>query len=167
MSYPIVFEEARSALPAASIAQCIARPLRTTNGPADVAGKGTAASRNDRERPDILHGLAASSTRDPREPTYSPVGLWAIDSAINDDSTHRESRDARRFAGTQGLRRSALRVVRRASSKRVVTMEYLEGRRSRRRRGRYSGKALARSALRSWSTDFEDGFLHADLTLET
>ncbi|HEY6560653.1 MAG TPA: AarF/UbiB family protein [Polyangiaceae bacterium] len=169
---PDVFEEVSEVpLAAASIAQVHRARLRTPNGPADVAVKV--------QRPgiaetiasdlDILHGLAALVERAiPESRTYSPVGLVRqFDRAINDELDFTaEAENARRFAENfKGFRTIRFpRVYDEASSKRVLTLEYLEGRKiDDAVAAGYSGKALARSALEIMVKQiFEDGFFHAD-----
>jgi ubiquinone biosynthesis protein len=166
--YEYVAEEP---LAAASIAQVHRARLRTEEGPREVVVKV--------QRPgiaetiasdlDILHALAALLERAiPESKTYSPVGLvQQFDRAINDELDFAaEAENARRFAQNfEGFRTVRFpRVYRQASSKRVLTLEYLDGKKlDDALNAGYAGRQLARLALEIMVKQvFEDGFFHAD-----
>lgn len=158
-------------LAAASVAQVHRAILRTEAGPRDVAVKV--------QRPritetiasdlDILHSFAALLERTiPESRTYSPVGLVRqFDRAItNELDFTTEADNAARFSrnfGDQAYVRFP-KVYGQASSKHVITLEYLEGCKiSEAIELGYSGKRLARIAVKLIIKQiFEDGFFHAD-----
>ncbi len=158
-------------LAAASISQVHRATLKTDEGPKDVVVKvqrpgiaSTIASDLD-----LLHALAALVERAiPESRIYSPVGLvQQFDHAITselDFSSEAENarRFAQNFADDPQIRFPA--VYRSASSKQVITLEFLEGYKVYDAvRAGHSGKLIARLALRSMVRQiFEDGFFHAD-----
>lgn len=158
-------------LAAASIAQVHRATLKTDDGLQSVVVKvqrpgiaGTIASDLD-----LLHALAALVERAiPESRIYSPVGLvQQFDHAITSELDFAsEAENARRFlqnfAGDPDVRFP--RVFRQASSKQVITLEYLEGLKVYDAiAAGYSGQAIARLALRTLVRQiFEDGFFHAD-----
>jgi ubiquinone biosynthesis protein len=158
-------------LAAASIAQVHRARLRGEDGAFDVVVKvqrpgiaGTIASDLD-----LLHAFAALVERAiPESRIYSPVGLvQQFDRAITselDFSSEAENaaRFSQNFAGYANVRFP--NVHRQASSKHVITLEYLEGIKVDEALGKgYSGKRLARIALDVIVKQiFEDGFFHAD-----
>ncbi len=158
-------------LAAASIAQVHRATLKTDEGPKDVVVKvqrpgiaNTIASDLD-----LLHALAALIERAiPESRIYSPVGLvQQFDHAITSELDFTsEAENARRF--TQNFADDPMvrfpSVHREASSKQVITLEYLEGHKVYDAvRAGHSGKLIARLALRSMVRQiFEDGFFHAD-----
>jgi ubiquinone biosynthesis protein len=163
------FEE--EPLAAASIAQVHRARLKTEDGPRDVVVKV--------QRPgiaetiasdlDILHALAALVERAiPESKTYSPVGLVRqFDHAINDELDFvAEADNAKRFTQNfEGFRSIRFPLVyTQASSKRVLTLEYLDGLKIYDAlEAGYSGKVIARTALEIMIKQvFEDGFFHAD-----
>lgn len=158
-------------LAAASIAQVHRAVLRTEDGPADVVVKV--------QRPgiahtiasdlDILHAFAALVERAiPESRIYSPVGLvQQFDRAINNEldftaEAENAARFAKNFEGVPAIKFPF--VHRRASSKHVITLEYLDGKKVYDAlRAGHSGKRLARIALDAIVKQiYEDGFFHAD-----
>jgi ubiquinone biosynthesis protein len=158
-------------LAAASIAQVHRARLKTDDGPRDVVVKvqRPGIAETIASDVDILYGLAALVERAiPESKTYSPVKLvQQFDRAIHDElDFSSEAENARRFAQNFSGFASVCfpRVYTQASSKRVLTLEYLDGHKldDALRRG-YSGKALAQVALEiAVKQIFEDGFFHAD-----
>jgi ubiquinone biosynthesis protein len=158
-------------LAAASVAQVHRATLRTAEGPRDVAVKiqRPGISETIQSDLDILHTLAALLERTiPESRTYSPVGLvQQFDRAITselDFTTEAENaaRFAKNFADEPIVRFP--KVYREASSKHVITLEFLDGCKIPEavRRG-FSGNRLARIALKLVVQQiFEDGFFHAD-----
>ncbi len=158
-------------LAAASISQVHRATLKTDEGPKDVAVKvqrpgiaGTIASDLD-----LLHALAALIERAiPESRIYSPIGLvQQFDHAITSElDFSSEADNARRFkqnfADDPHIRFPE--VHRAASSKQVITLEFLEGYKIYDAvRAGHSGKSIARLALRAMvRQNFEDGFFHAD-----
>ena len=158
-------------LAAASIAQVHRAVLRTEEGPKQVVVKV--------QRPDIaatiasdvdlLHTFAALVERAiPESRIYSPVGLvQQFDHAITaelDFATEADNalRFAQNFSGATNLKFP--RVYKQASSKHVLTLEYLDGKKVYDAiAAGHSGKKLARIALDAIVKQiFEDGFFHAD-----
>jgi ubiquinone biosynthesis protein len=158
-------------LAAASIAQVHRAVLKTEEGPRQVAVKV--------QRPgiaetiasdlDILHAFAALVERAvPESRIYSPVGLvQQFDRAITAEldftaEADNAERFAQSFAGYKSVKFP--KPYRNASSKRVLTLEYLEGDKIYDAlRAGHSGKQLARIALDVMVKQiFEDGFFHAD-----
>lgn len=161
----------RVPLAAASIAQVHRATLRTEEGVLDVAVKvqrpGIAATiASDVE---ILHTLAALLERAiPETRIYSPVGLiQQFDHAITAELDFvSEADNARRFSRNfeeySNIRFPS--VHRNASSKQVLTMEFLEGEKIHRAiDSGFSGRAITRTAFRAIIKQiYEDGFFHAD-----
>lgn len=158
-------------LAAASIAQVHRARLKTPEGTKDVAVKvqrpGIAATiASDVE---ILHTLAALLERAiPETRIYSPVGLiQQFDQAITAELDFvSEADNARRFTrnfeGTSDI--VFPNVYREASSKQVLTMEFLHGEKIDRAVATgYSGRSIARQTFRAILKQiYEDGFFHAD-----
>jgi len=118
---------------------------------------------------DILHTLAALLERAlPETKIYSPAGLVAqFDQAITAELDFvQEAENARRFrqhfAGSTEV--VFPQVYRDASSKQVITLEYLPGEKIYDAiRSGHSGKAIAKLAFRTMIKQiYEDGFFHAD-----
>lgn len=161
----------RTPIAAASIAQVHRATLRTEDGVVDVAVKvqrpgiaSTIASDLD-----ILHMLAALLERAiPESRIYSPTGLvQQFDHAINAELDFTSEADnARRFTenfeGDPHVRFPL--VYRQASSRNVLTMEFLGGAKINQAiEAGHSGKNIARLAFRTMTQQiYEDGFFHAD-----
>jgi len=158
-------------LAAASIAQVHRATLRTDEGVLDVVvkvqrpGIGETISSD----LDILHSLAALLERAvPESRIYSPTGLvQQFDRAITselDFSTEAENaqRFSQNFEGHPNVKFP--KVYRQASSKHVLTLEFLDGKKVFDAvAAGHSGKQLARLALDILIKQvFEDGFFHAD-----
>lgn len=158
-------------LATASIAQVHRARLKTDDGDIDVVAKvqrpgigATIASDLD-----ILHTLAALLERAiPETRIYSPVGLvQQFDHAITAElDFSSEAENAARFAENFASEPSVHfpKVYRSASSKQVITMEFLDGQKieSAVKNG-FSGKKIARLAFSSMVKQiYEDGFFHAD-----
>src|SRR5690606_22384800 len=118
---------------------------------------------------DILHSFAALLERAiPESRIYSPVGLvQQFDRAITselDFTTEAENagRFASNFAGVGYVKFP--KAYREASSKQVITLEYLDGCKIDQAVARgFSGNRLARLAIQLVIKQiFEDGFFHAD-----
>lgn len=158
-------------LAAASIAQVHRATLKTEDADLDVAVKV--------QRPgiaskiasdvDILHSLAALLERAiPETRIYSPVGLvQQFDHAISaelDFAT--EAENARRFSQNFEADQHIHfpHVEKRASSRHVVTMEFVPGKKIYDAIAEgHSGELIARLALRAMVKQiYEDGFFHAD-----
>lgn len=158
-------------LAAASIAQVHRGVLRTAEGSMQVAVKiqrpGIAATiASDLE---ILHTLAALLERAiPETRIYSPVGLiQQFDQAITAELDFvSEADNARRFSRNFVERPDIIfpDVYREASSKQVLTMQYLKGARiDEAVASGYSGRAIARKSYAAIIKQiYEDGFFHAD-----
>jgi ubiquinone biosynthesis protein len=158
-------------LAAASVAQVHRAKLKTPDGPRDVAVKiqRPGIAETIQSDLDILHSLAALLERTmPESRIYSPVGLvQQFDRAITselDFTTEAENavRFAKNFSGQTIVRFPG--VYREASSKHVITLEFLDGCKIPEaiKRG-FSGNRLARIALKLVMQQiFEDGFFHAD-----
>lgn len=158
-------------LAAASIAQVHRAVLKSPDGKKDVAVKiqrpGIAATiASDVE---ILHTLAALLERAiPETRIYSPVGLiQQFDQAITAEldfisEADNARRFSRNFAEAEQVRFPA--VYRNASSKQVLTMEFLEGDKIHNAvEAGYSGRAIAQETFKSIVKQiYEDGFFHAD-----
>ncbi len=169
---PELFEEfEETPLAAASIAQVHRARLRSPEGPIEVVVKV--------QRPDIantiasdldlLHTFAALVERAiPESKIYSPVGLvQQFDRAITAELDFAmEADNAVRFA--QNFERQPNvkfpRVYKQASSKHVVTLEFLDGKKVYDAvEAGHSPKKLTRIALDAIIKQiFEDGFFHAD-----
>lgn len=158
-------------LAAASIAQVHRAKLKTEEGLLDVVvkvqrpgiGKTIASDL------DILHTFAALLERTmPETRIYSPTGLvQQFDHAVTNEldfSTEAENaiRFAQNFEGYRNIRFP--KVYRQASSKYVITLEYLEGKKlSDAVASGHSGKKLSRIGMDVIVKQiFEDGFFHAD-----
>jgi ubiquinone biosynthesis protein len=158
-------------LAAASVAQVHRATLRTPDGVREVVVKvqrpniaETVASDLD-----LLHTFAALLERAiPESRSYSPVGLvQEFDRAMqNELDFTTEKENAARFVGNfrdfPGARFPI--VYGQASSKHVITLEYLDGLKiyDAVQRG-FSGRDLARLAMHILVKQiFEDGFFHAD-----
>ncbi len=158
-------------LAAASIAQVHRARLRNEDGTHDVVVKV--------QRPgiaetiasdlDLLHAFAALVERAiPESRIYSPVGLvQQFDRAITSEldfsaEAENAARFSQNFAGFSNVKFPL--VHRQASSKHVITLEYLSGIKVDEALSKgYSGKRLARIALDVIVKQiFEDGFFHAD-----
>ena len=158
-------------LAAASIAQVHRARLHNEDGTFDVVVKV--------QRPgiaetiasdlDLLHAFAALVERAiPESRIYSPVGLvQQFDRAITSEldfsaEAENASRFSQNFAGFSNVKFPL--VHRQASSKHVITLEYLSGIKVDEALAKgYSGKRLARIALDVIVKQiFEDGFFHAD-----
>jgi len=156
---------------AASIAQVHRATLRTPEGPVDVAVKVqrpkiAATIASDVE---ILHTLAALLERAiPETRIYSPIGLiQQFDHAITAELDFvSEADNGRRFAqnfeGQPEVRFP--KMYREASSKQVLTMEFLHGVKiTDAANADHSGARLARISFRAMIKQiYEDGFFHAD-----
>lgn len=158
-------------LAAASVAQVHRAKLRTQEGLRDVVVKV--------QRPniaetiasdlDLLHSFAALLEKAiPESRTYSPVGLvQQFDRAMQNEldfTTEKENaiRFAANFRDFPGARFPL--VYGQASSKHVITLEYLDGLKiyDAVRQG-FSGRELARLAMHIIVKQvFDDGFFHAD-----
>jgi len=158
-------------LAAASIAQVHRAVLKTDDGPRQVVVKV--------QRPgiaetiasdiDILYTFAALIERAiPESRIYSPVGLvQQFDQASNAElDFSAEAENAQRFSQNFESFRNVKfpRPFNSASSKRVLTLEYLDGKKiDDAIAAGHSGKKLARIALDIIVKQiFEDGFFHAD-----
>jgi ubiquinone biosynthesis protein len=159
-------------LAAASIGQVHRAVLRHEDGPKKVVLKvqrpgirGTVQSDLD-----ILHDLAHLIERSiPESKTYNPVGLVEqFDRAITAEldfvlEADNAGRFARNFEGRSEVRFP--KVYREASSKQVLTLEFLPGKKvyAAISEDGFSGKAIAETALKVViKMIFEDGFFHAD-----
>lgn len=158
-------------LAAASIAQVHRARLKTEDGDKEVVIKvqrpGIAATiASDL---DILHTLAALLERAIVETRiYSPTGLvQQFDQAITAELDFtQEAENARRFSKNfSDIPEVRFPLVyKQASSKQVITLEYLDGQKIYDAvRGGTPGKELARLAFRTMIKQiYEDGFFHAD-----
>lgn len=163
------FEE--KPLAAASIAQVHRARLITADGIVDVVAKvqRPGIAKTISSDVEILHTLAALLERAiPETRVYSPIGLvQQFDQAITAELDFlSEAENARRFA--QNFEGSAEvkfpLPYREASSKQVLTLEFLEGGKitDAPMRG-HSGPKIARTAFRAMIKQiYEDGFFHAD-----
>ncbi len=174
LSAPIgdVFESIeREPLAAASIAQVHRAQLKTEDGPADVVVKvqRPGIAQTIASDLDLLHTFAALVERAiPESRIYSPVGLvQQFDHAITAELDFAmEADNARRFAQNfENVRNLKFPLVyRQASSKQVLTLEYLDGKKVYDAvAAGHVGKKLTRIALDAIVKQiFEDGFFHAD-----
>jgi len=162
------FDEAP--LAAASVAQVHRAKLKTPDGSMDVVVKvqrpgiaETVASDLD-----LLHSFAALLERAmPETKIYSPSGLVdQFDRAITSELDFTtEAENARRFArNAEGAPAIFPKVYREASSKRVITLEYLDGKKiDEAIRAGHDPKRLARLGINIIIKQiFDDGFFHAD-----
>ncbi len=158
-------------LAAASIAQVHVATLRTEEGVVKVAVKVQRPGIGDTVKSDvdILHALAALVERTiPESKIYSPIGLvQQFDRAITaelDFGTEADNaaRFAEHFEGYSQVKFP--KVYRQASSKQVLTLEFLDGKKIYDAIAEgYDGKKLARVAVDIIVKQiFEDGFFHAD-----
>jgi ubiquinone biosynthesis protein len=158
-------------LAAASIAQVHRAVLKSDDGPLDVVIKvqRPGISTKIMSDLDLLHMLAALLERTiPETRIYSPIGLvQQFDQAITAELDFLlEAENARRFAHNFADHDDVLfpKVYREASTKQIITLEYLPGKRL------YDAiaeghppKDLARLAFRTLVKQiYEDGFFHAD-----
>lgn len=158
-------------LAAGSIAQVHRARLKTDDGPVEVAVKV--------QRPgiatkiasdlDILHLFATLLERTiPETRIYSPIGLVEqFDQAITAELDFcQEAENARRFAKNfENVPEVVFpKVYREASSKQVITLEYIDGQKLHDAIAQgFEGKAIARLAFRTMIQQiYEDGFFHAD-----
>jgi ubiquinone biosynthesis protein len=158
-------------LAAGSIAQVHRAKLKSEDGLLDVVVKvqrpGIAATiASDL---DILHTLATLLERAlPETKIYSPVGLVdQFDQAITAELDFvQEAENARRFRQHFADHPEVVfpKVYREASSKQVITLEFLPGDKIYDAiRAGHSGKAIAQLAFRTMIKQiYEDGFFHAD-----
>lgn len=158
-------------LAAASIAQVHRARLKTADGLREVVVKvqRPGIAQTIASDLDLLHTFAALVERAiPESKIYSPVGLvQQFDRAINaelDFATEAENavRFSQNFERFKNVRFPI--VYREASSKHVLTLEFLDGKKVYAAiAAGHSGKKLARIALDSIVKQiFEDGFFHAD-----
>lgn len=167
-----VFEEFEPIpIAAASIAQVHRAILKSPEGRKVVAVKvqrpGISATIG--SDVEILHTLAALLERAiPETKIYSPVGLiQQFDQAITAELDFiSEADNARRFSRNFAEDAQVIfpSVYREASSKQVLTMEFLEGEKIHQAvESGFSGRAIARAAFRSMIKQiYDDGFFHAD-----
>jgi len=158
-------------LAAASIAQVHRATLRTDEGPVQVVVKvqRPGIAQKIASDVDLLHALAALVERAiPESRIYSPSGLvQQFDQAINAELDFlAEAENARDFAKNfeHDPKVKFPRVYRQASSKRVLTLEYIDGKKIHDAVAHgYSGPKIARRAFAAVVQQiFEDGFFHAD-----
>ena len=158
-------------LAAASIAQVHRATLNTDAGPVDVVVKvqRPGIAHTIASDVDLLHALAALIERAiPESRIYSPAGLVAqFDQAINAELDFvAEADNSRDFAKNFELDAKIKfpRAYREASSKRVLTLEYIDGLKIADAVSQgYSGRMIARRAFAAVVQQiFEDGFFHAD-----
>ena len=158
-------------LAAASIAQVHRARLRTVEGLADVVVKvqRPGVAETIASDLDLLHMLATLIERAiPETRLYSPVGLVRqFDRAIREEldftqEAENATRFARNFESTTDVRFPI--VYREASSKRVITLEFLDGKKLEDAIvAGASARRIARIALVAMVKQvFEDGFFHAD-----
>jgi ubiquinone biosynthesis protein len=163
---------AEKPIASASIAQVHRAILKSPDGPIDVAVKVQRPKISDTVARDVdlLHTLARFIERTiPESHIYQPSALVdQFDSAITAELDFAlEADNARRFAHNfEGHPHAAFPFVYRdASSKRVLTMEYLDGAKiydAIEKHG-HRGSALAKAATGIViKMVFEDGFFHAD-----
>ncbi len=158
-------------LAAASIAQVHRARLKGPDGPLDVVVKVQRPRIASKIASDveILHSLATLLERAiPETRIYSPIGLiQQFDQAITAELDFiSEGDNARRFAenfaGYHGVRFPI--IYREASSKQVLTMEFLEGVKiNQAGTFGFEKKAVAKRAFAAMIKQiYEDGFFHAD-----
>ncbi|HEY6727928.1 MAG TPA: AarF/ABC1/UbiB kinase family protein, partial [Polyangiaceae bacterium] len=158
-------------LAAASIAQVHRATLNTESGPVDVVVKvqRPGIAQTIASDVDLLHAFAALIERAiPESRIYSPAGVvQQFDQAINAELDFvAEADNARDFAKNfeEDSKIKFPRPYREASSKRVLTLEYIDGLKIADAvlQG-YSGRMIARRAFGAVIQQiFEDGFFHAD-----
>jgi ubiquinone biosynthesis protein len=167
-----LFEELdEQPLASASVAQVHRARLKTDEGVADVVVKVQRPRvKNIVERDvDLLYWLAHAVERSmPESRTYQPVKLVAeFDRAVTAELDFTlEADNAERFADNfEGIPFAKFpKVYRQASSRRVLTLEYLDGKKvyAAIEQG-FSGEAIAKRAVEVIIKQiFEDGFFHAD-----
>ena len=158
-------------LAAASIAQVHRATLSTGDAAVDVVVKvqRPGIAHTIASDVDLLHGLAALIERAiPESRIYSPAGLVKqFDQAIHAELDFvAEADNARDFAKNfeHDAKVTFPRVYREASSKRVLTLEYIDGSKiAEAVADGYSGRIIARRAFGAVVQQiFEDGFFHAD-----
>ncbi len=158
-------------LAAASIAQVHRAVLRTEEGPQQVVVKvqRPGVAETIASDLDLLHMLASLIERAiPETYLYSPVGLVRqFDRAIQEEldfslEAENASRFARNFEGDPDVRFP--KVFRAASSKRIITLEFFDGRKlDDAITAGASPQRIAKIALNAMVKQvFEDGFFHAD-----
>jgi len=158
-------------LAAASIAQVHRAVLRTEDGPQDVVVKvqRPGVAETIASDLDLLHMLASLIERAiPETHLYSPIGLVRqFDRAIQEEldftqEAENASRFARNFEGETDIRFP--KVFREASGKRIITLEYFEGKKlDQAIEAGASAPRIVRIALHAMVKQiFEDGFFHAD-----
>jgi ubiquinone biosynthesis protein len=158
-------------LAAASIAQVHRALLRTSEGNVEVVVKvqRPGVAETIASDLDLLHTLASLVERAlPETHLYSPVGLVRqFDRAIRDEldftqEAENAARFSRNFEDFPDVRFP--KVYREASSKRVITLEYFEGKKLEEAiLAGASARRIARIALTAMVKQiFEDGFFHAD-----
>ncbi len=159
-------------LAAASIAQVHRAVLRHEEGPKQVVVKVQRPNIADTVARDLdlLHTLARFVERTiPESHIYSPAALVAqFDAAITAElDFNQEADNAKRFADNFKNHPNAVfpRIYKEASSKRVITMQFLDGYKvydAIEKHG-HSGKTIAKVAAGIViKMIFEDGFFHAD-----
>jgi ubiquinone biosynthesis protein len=158
-------------LAAASIAQVHRARLKAEEGPLDVVVKvqRPGIAQTIASDVDLLHAFAALVERAiPESKIYSPVSLvQQFDRAISSELDFTaEAENAARFAQNFASYRNVKfpKAYRAASSKQVLTLEYLDGKKVYDAiAAGHSGKQIARIALDVIVKQiFEDGFFHAD-----
>jgi ubiquinone biosynthesis protein len=159
-------------LAAASVAQVHRAVLRDADGPIDVVVKVQRPGIADTVARDleILHGLARFIERTiPESHIYRPSALVAqFDTAITNELDFTlEADNARRFGQNFAGHPHAVfpRIHKEASSKRVITMEYIDGHKVYEALARHGhkGPVIAKAATGIIiKMIFEDGFFHAD-----
>ena len=158
-------------LAAASIAQVHRAVLRTEEGLQQVVVKvqRPGVAETIASDIDLLHMLASLIERAiPETHLYSPVGLVRqFDRAIQEELDFTQEADnatrfARNFEGDTDVRFP--RVFRQASSKRIITLEYFDGKKlDQAIQAGASAQRIVRIALHAMVKQiFEDGFFHAD-----
>jgi len=145
--------------------------LRTEDGPQQVVVKvqRPGVAETIASDIDLLHMLASLIERAiPETHLYSPVGLVRqFDRAIQEELDFTQEADnatrfARNFEGDTDVRFP--RVFRQASSKRIITLEYFDGKKlDQAIQAGASAQRIVRIALHAMVKQiFEDGFFHAD-----
>jgi ubiquinone biosynthesis protein len=158
-------------LAAASIAQVHRAELKTEQGLRDVVVKvqRPGIAQTIASDLDILHMFATLVERTiPESRIYSPVGLvQQFDRAITSEldftmEADNAARFAKNFEGQPSVKFP--HVYRQASTKHVITLEYLDGKKVYDAiAAGHSGKKIARTALEAIIKQiYDDGFFHAD-----